>query len=91
MWHWTCPKNPQVSFEHHSWTSLNESLIAHEDGISLPGVVDIPPCEEEHDYWDDGVPCSVPKCNHRYIRNDEVVLHEPTGLYGRRLSDVKPL
>ena len=89
MWIWTCPKNPQVLYEHHSWTSLNESLKAHEDGVTILGLVDIPPCEEYHDYWDDGAPCSLPNCQRKYIRDDEPFDDTPTGLYGRRLSDVK--
>jgi hypothetical protein len=71
MWKWECPKQPKVVFEHHSWTSLNESLTFHEDGVDIPGLITLPPCDEEHVYWDDGTPCSTPRCTHRYIRDDE--------------------
>lgn len=89
MWIWTCPKQPGLLHEAHSWTAMNETLTWHENGFSIPGHGDIPPCEEEHEYWDDGEPCSYPKCNKKYIRDDEPIEAEPTGLYGRRLSDVK--
>lgn len=74
MWKWECSKSPGLVWEHHSWTSLDETLSAHEDGISVPGFIDIPPCAEEHQYWDDGVPCTVPRCNRRYVRNDEAIV-----------------
>lgn len=71
MWKWTCPKTPNLVWEHHSWTSMNESLTAHEDGSNIPGFGVIVGCSEEHEYWDDGIPCGQKNCNKRYIRNDE--------------------
>jgi hypothetical protein len=73
MWKWTCPRDPKLIWEHHSWKSLNESLTIHEDGFSRPGFRTIPPCNEEHDYWDDGVPCQNRRCRIRYVRDDEPV------------------
>jgi hypothetical protein len=76
VWNWTCPKTPKVIWEHHSWTSLNEMLTRHEDGTDIPGIMSIPPCEEEHNYWDDGVPCHKGKgkgCHIPYVRDDEPV------------------
>lgn len=80
MWKWTCPKSPKSIWEHHSWTSLDESLSAHENGIKIPGFREFPPCEEDHNYWDDGEPCSslsvkgFPNCKIPYVRNDEPVV-----------------
>lgn len=72
MWKWTCPKQPNVIWEHHSWTSLNEALTGHEDGLAETGLRSFPPCEEEHDYWDDGEPCANRhRCRIPYVRDDE--------------------
>lgn len=67
MWKWMCPKNPLIVYEHHSMKSLDESLTSHENGIDIPGVINFPPCDEIHDYWDDGEPCRQRRCNRRYI------------------------
>lgn len=71
MWKWTCPNTPNLIWEHHSWTSLNESLTIHEDGFTLLRGHVVKPCDEEHDYWDDGEPCAQRNCQIPYVRNDE--------------------
>lgn len=68
MWKWSCPKTTNLIFEFHSWSSLDQSLTAHKDGMEIPGFTTVPGCEEIHDFWDDGEPCSVRNCKIPYIR-----------------------
>jgi hypothetical protein len=58
MWKWTCPKDPNIIMEHHSFKQLDEMLQAHENGVVIPGFKSYPGCGLIHDYWDDGEPCS---------------------------------
>lgn len=69
MWNWTCPKDPMIINEHHSFKQLDEFLTAHENGVGgVPGVMrGFPGCNLTHDYWDDGEPCSHRNCRMRYI------------------------
>lgn len=73
MWKWTCPKNPSMIWEHHSWAQLHESLKAHEDGFKVPGFREFPACSEVHYFWDNGEPCleNGKGCHIPYVRNDE--------------------
>lgn len=85
MWKWTCPKQPKLEYEHHSWSALNEHLTLHEDGF-VSDLLSIEGCDEEHEYWDDGNPCGHPKCQKRYIRNDEPVDDVGQATLNRSLS-----
>lgn len=80
MWKWICVSDPLFIREHHSFEQLDEFLTGHEDGVSIPGFRDFSPCEDDHEYWDDGEPCSVKNCKIPYIRE--------VGEFGR-LSDLK--
>lgn len=71
MWHWTCPKDPKLIYEHHSYELLNESLTAHELGCDIPSFRSFPSCQEIHEFWDDGNPCDVPNCKFEYVPDTE--------------------
>ena len=66
MWKWVCPKNPNNIYESHSFEWLDGELSLHESGWKF-GKMDVPPCTEEHEYWDDGLRCNYPGCNIKYV------------------------
>ena len=57
MWYWVCPSNEKLLSEHHSYEKLDESLSFHEESCGL-----------EHEYWDDGKPCSLNNCQIPYVK-----------------------
>lgn len=71
MWKWNCPQTPNLNWESHSWSSLNEHLTVHEEGFTLPNGRHVPGCEETHDYWDDGKPCGLSACKIPYVPDVE--------------------
>lgn len=73
MWFWTCPKDPKFFRVNHSFKALDKFLTMHENGSQIPELPEIPPCEEEHNYWDDGEKCHNQGCGIRYIPGEELV------------------
>lgn len=66
MWKVVCPKNSNIRWEHHSEKEAHEFITNHEKGFKH-GWVSEDPCNELHEYWDDGLVCSATHCNYKYV------------------------